>query len=183
MADQDLLVAAAVSASAPSVHMALETSEITTRDSGNDAAELPILNAPDLPTSATNGGGDSGDVHMTSGYSPEQVLAEDSASNNSNGNPTAQTGRQLSGAGMSLGALPIPRFNDPSTVANPEYAGLDAATPMNTTFLSTLAESPIDGGIGSSMIPRMTSRLDDVGEGEEEADEVRQREPADHLYT
>lgn len=88
------------------------------------------------------------------------------------------TGRNMN---MSLGGLPIPRFNEANL--NPEYAGLDAATPMNTTFLSTLAESPLGANSLAALggVVRAPARLDDVGE--EETDDVRLREPADQLYT
>ncbi|KAJ9105267.1 hypothetical protein QFC21_001634 [Naganishia friedmannii] len=87
----------------------------------------------------------------------------------------------VTGRTMSLGGLPIPRFNE--TNPNPEYAGLDAATPMNTTFLSTLAESPLGANSLTALggVVRASVRLDDVGE--EETDDVRLREPADQLYT
>ncbi|KAJ9108126.1 hypothetical protein QFC19_002593 [Naganishia cerealis] len=114
----------------------------------------------------------------------------DADGSNDPGSPV--TGRHQSGSGggggsgMSLGALPIPRLNEANP--NPEYAGLDAATPMNTTFLSTLAESPLGGDgshhpLGATLggVVRAPARLDDVGE--EETDDVRLREPADQLYT
>lgn len=178
--DPDPLVAAIVSAGLPAVPSG--SPENTSRNTINAIGELPILN-PVLATETTDG--DNGDVHMSSGYTPERIpddLNED-ALEQSNSIPVPQSGRQLSGAGMSLGGLRIPQFNDPSATLNPNYAGLDAATPMNTTFLSTLAESPVDPAGGSSLLPRLPARLDDVGEGEEETDEVRLREPAEHLYT
>lgn len=180
MVDNDPLVAAiqsAVSAGPPSVPP--DSPENTSRNTINAVSELPILN-PVLVTETSNG-----DVHMSSGYSPEGIHDDvnDNAPNQNNSAPATHSGRQLSGAGMSLGGLPIPQFNDPSALANPNYAGLDAATPMNTTFLSTLAESPVDPAPGSTLLPRIPDRLDDVGEGEEETDEVRLREPEDHLYT
>lgn len=79
---------------------------------------------------------------------------------------------------MSLGALPIPTLGGPTSNGNPDYAGLDAATPMNHTFLSTLADLPNP----PDSEPRRP--LDNVAEDEVaelEMDETNRR--ADTLYT
>lgn len=181
MVDSDPIVAAihsAISAGVPAIPSG--SPENTSRNTVNALGNLPVLN-PVLPTETTNG--DIGDVHMSSGDSPEQIHDLNDELEQSHSDPALNSGRPHLGVSMSLGGLPIPQFNDPSALANPNYAGLDAATPMNTTFLSTLAESPVDPAGGSSMLPRLPARLDDVGEGEEETDELRQREPAEHLYT
>jgi hypothetical protein len=161
--------------------------EVTARGMSHDiVGEIPMLSAPLSSDAPVNGSND--DVEMTSRQSLDAPAAgmNDMDAEIEIASPSS-TGRH---SGMSLGGLPIPRFNDPSTLNNPEYVGLDAATPMNTTFLSTLADSPLTGGVptlGSlsalSINQRGIGRLDDVGEGEEEVDDVRAREPEEHLYT
>ncbi|GHJ84394.1 hypothetical protein NliqN6_0796 [Naganishia liquefaciens] len=154
---------------------AAEPVEVTARDTSDQAADdLPSLSAP--LSSAVSAGAINDDFEMS-----EEASA--ASNNDAAGNtlPVTSSARQT---GMSLGGLPIPRFNDPATLNNPEYVGLDAATPMNTTFLSTLADSPMTGslsGLSINGLPRGVGRLDDVGE--EEVDDVPTREPEEHLYT
>lgn len=162
----------------------LPVPEVTARNTGDELGEVPVLSAP-LSSVASANDSSNEDVEMSSRQSMEAPVTTSDTDTGANIASFASPARQT---GMSLGGLPIPRFNDPSTLNNPEYVGLDAATPMNTTFLSTLADSPVNGGLptlGSLSInrPRGVGRLDDVGEGEEEVDDVRSREPEEHLYT
>jgi hypothetical protein len=80
---------------------------------------------------------------------------------------------------MSLGALPIPSVGGPVGNGNPDYAGLDAATPMNHTFLSTLADTPNRTDAAEARRP-----LDNVAEDESAEHEVFESTPGmEHMYT
>jgi len=80
---------------------------------------------------------------------------------------------------MSLGALPIPTLGGPVGNGNPDYAGLDAATPMNNTFLSTLADTPNRSDAAEARRP-----LDNVEEDESAELEGFERTPGmEHMYT
>lgn len=165
---------------------AREPVEVTARDTDDQVLiGLPVLSAP--VSSVVSVTDSDADVEMS--HSPEAPAA-------SNHDVTINTASSPSSSrqtGLSLAGMPIPRFNDPATLNHPEYVGLDAATPMNTTFLSTLAESPVTGNAGVPALGSLSGlsingisrggvgRLDDVGE--EEVDDVRSREPEEHLYT
>ena len=149
------------------------------------STELPVLSAP--VSSVVSATDPDADVEMShSSEAPAASNHDVTANSSSSPSSSRQTG-------MSLGGLPIPRFNDPATLNHPEYVGLDAATPMNTTFLSTLAESPVTGNADAPALGSLSGlsingisrggvgRLDDVGE--EDVDDVRSREPEEHLYT
>jgi hypothetical protein len=79
---------------------------------------------------------------------------------------------------MSLGALPVPDLSVPIGNGNPNYAGLDAATPMNSTFLSTLADLPVASG---EISRRSLENVEEDASAEVEMDEARRG--IDNLYT
>jgi hypothetical protein len=80
---------------------------------------------------------------------------------------------------MSLGALPIPTLGGPVGNGNPDYAGLDAATPMNNTFLSTLADTPNRTEVTEARRP-----LDNVEEDESaELEVLGHTSGMEHMYT
>jgi len=123
------------------------------------APAIPVITAPE-------------DTPMTSSNEQDIGVEENSAASDVPPSPASAR------PNMSLGALPIPTLGGPASNGNPDYAGLDAATPMNNTFLSTLADLPNP----PDSEPRRP--LDNVAEdepAETELDETNSRVEA--LYT
>ncbi len=140
----------------------------TARSRNNSVHDPDDMDVDDTANNEPDGGGAVGaiedpanpmlDIHHTNeaGVSSSLERAEDQLPEEEEEDEEEDTGPQRGGAGylspsasrpiMSLGALPVPLGRPNLDHLNSDYASLDAATPMNNTFLSTLAEN---GGLFS----------------------------------
>lgn len=135
---------------------------VTSIDQGDDGVERQMTRVP-LPPASTSEELDPSDLIDDEPSSNRLRATESFTSSGDRSSGSAPTASLSSSSsrnrdGLSLGSLPIPsmsRGGPPTITTNNEF---DAATPMNNTFLSTLAESMgamtfTGGGAGSTMLP------------------------------
>lgn len=117
-----------------------------------DDGPLPVLDLPiivDPGETVMEINGSNADTPIAS-----PIPAPETDTDNDTGGflqPTARSTRNPTSPArpnLSLGALPIPGATMNNHSLNSDYASLDAATPMNTTFLSILNVSPTGDGAG-----------------------------------
>lgn len=183
-------------------HEGIGAEEVSARVQGTSDAvglgpPLEITNDGEAPGSTHVRNDDtSSNSDVPSIHEPE-VPAESTLPERLSTHTGGSTSSTSSLANMSLGALPVPlsSHRQPSNNSNgmslegsyDNTFGLDAATPMNTTFLSTLADVPVPAAVQEDVRAEhaeATGMDVDVEErvGDEERDQQRKRE-VESLYT